>query len=449
MSISHSQVLAELDRRWPENRIGPSLGRVRALMDLLGDPQQAAPMIHITGTNGKGSTAIVVDALLRAQGLRTGRYASPHLVDVRERINVDGQPIAEEDFDRLWADIAPYVAMVDEQRIDGIAMTAFEVLTGMAYACFADAPVDVMVIEVGMGGTWDATNVADADVAVITPIGLDHMAYLGDTIAKIAGEKAGIIKPGSSVVLAGQTPEAARVLLERAAELGVPVSREGIDFAILDRRLAVGGQVVRLESAGGPVGDLFLPLYGEAMARNAVLAVAAVEALGGGRGLDPSVIEDGFAEVVAPARTERVHVSPPIVIDTCHNPPAVASALATMDEAFAFAPQIGVWGMMADKDIDGVLALLEPRLTTLVVTQAATPRALPAVELGRRAAEVFGDARVVVRPDLPDAIDTAVALADEAGPGSGIFLGGSVPLAGQARTLLVTASPDDEWADEV
>lgn len=439
-----SDIWSELAKRWPEDRIGPSLGRIAALMDLLGSPQRSAPVIQITGTNGKGSTAIIVDALLRAQGLRTGRYTSPHLSDPRERICVDGVPLSAEDFERAWADIEPYVAMVDDQRIDGIAMTAFEVLTGMAYAWFADAPVDVTVVETGMGGTWDATNVADARVAVVTPVGLDHMAYLGDTLEQIAGEKAGIIKPDSYVVLAGQEPGAAAVLLGRCTELGVPVSREGIDFAVLDRRLAVGGQLIRIESAGGPVGDLFLPLYGEAMARNAALAVAAVEALDGGRGLDPAVIVDGFELVEAPARTERVHVSPPIVIDTCHNPSAVASALDTMDEAYAFAPQIAVWGMMADKEIDEVLELLEPRVSTLVATQASVPRAMDAAALGAKAAEILGPERVIVLPDLSDAIDKAVELADESGPGAGILLGGSAALAGQARTLLVTRSLNAE-----
>ena len=444
MNTHHTLVLEELNSRWPEDKVAPSLGRIEALMDLLGEPQKAAPMIHITGTNGKGSTAIIIDALLRAQGLRTGRYSSPHLTDPRERICVDGQPISEEEFDRVWADIEPYVRMVDKRLIDGIAMTGFEVLTGMAYACFADAPVDVMVVEVGMGGSWDATNVADATVAVFTPISLDHTDYLGDTLEEIAAEKAGIIKSESHVVLAGQDPAVASVLLERCVELGIPVVREGVDFSLLDRQMAVGGQVVRLESAGGPVGDLYLPLYGGAMARNAVLAVASVEALDGMRGLDPSVIEDGFNEVVAPARTERVHVSPPIVIDTCHNPAAVASALDTMDEAFAFAPQIGVWGMMADKDVDTVLSLLEPRVSTLVVTQAASPRAMSADELAEHAAEIFGEDRIVVRPDLPDAIETAVELADEAGAGAGIFLAGSAALAGQARSFFAPADPADE-----
>jgi dihydrofolate synthase/folylpolyglutamate synthase len=429
-------VLAELMRRTGEHQIGPSLDRIAMLMDLMGDPQHSAPVIQITGTNGKGSTAIIVDGLLRAQGLRTGRFTSPHLVDPAERICVDGQPISPEDFDRIWAEIEPLVGIVDAQEVGGIPMTFFEVMTGLAYACFADAPVDVMVIEVGMGGTWDATNVANASVAVFTEISLDHRNYLGDTLEEIATEKAGIIKDNSTVVLAGQDPRVAKVLLARCAKLGVPTSKEGVEFSLLERAMAVGGQVVRLESAGGPVGSLFLPLFGQEMARNAVLAVAAVEALDGMRGLDPSVIEDGFNEVEAPARSEKVHSAPPIVIDTCHNPAAVASTLNTVDEAFAFSPQFAIWSMMADKDVDQVLALLEPRVAVLIATEADTPRALSAEDLGVRAREFFGDDRVRVCPDVADAIDMAVALTDEAGAGSGILIGGSVVLAGQARVLL-------------
>ncbi|MDR0849722.1 MAG: bifunctional folylpolyglutamate synthase/dihydrofolate synthase [Propionibacteriaceae bacterium] len=436
--MAHTDVISDLSSRWPENKIAPSLGRIKALMELLGEPQKSASMIHITGTNGKGSTAIIADALLRAQGLRTGRYTSPHLADPRERICLDGQPISEALFDKTWAEIAPYVEMVDDQLIDGVPMTYFEVLTGMAYACFADAPVDVMVVEVGMGGRWDATNVADAAVAVFTPISLDHLEFLGDTIEKIATEKAGIIKHETRVILAGQTSEAASVLLGTAVKMGASVVREGVEFGVLDRTPAVGGQVIRLETAAGPVPDLFLPLYGADMARNASRAVAAVEELYGGRGLNPKVIADGFALVEAPARTELVHSAPPIVIDTCHNPAAVTSTLATMDEAFAFAPQIAIWGMMADKDIPATLALLEPEVQTIVVTHADTPRAMKAEALGALARGIFGDDRVIVQPSLPDAIEHAVGLADEAGPGAGILLAGSSFLAGEARTFLVS-----------
>ncbi|MCL1923030.1 MAG: bifunctional folylpolyglutamate synthase/dihydrofolate synthase [Propionibacteriaceae bacterium] len=434
--MSHSTVLGELYRRTPENQVGPSLARISALMELLGDPQHSAPVIQITGTNGKGSTAIIIDALLRAQGLRTGRFTSPHLVDARERICVDGQPIDPQDFDRIYEEIKPMIEMVDARGIDSIPMTFFEVMTALAYACFADAPVDVMVIEVGMGGTWDATTVADASVAVFTPISVDHTDYLGATLEDIAAEKAGIIKENSVVVTAGQQPEVAQVLLAQCARMAVATSKEGVDFSLLDRTMAVGGQVIRLESATGPVGSLFLPLYGSAMAHNAVLAVAAVEALDGMRGLDPSVIEDGFNEVVAPARTELVHGAPPIVVDTCHNPSAVSSTLDTMEEAYGFAPQIVIWAMMEDKDAVQVLKLLEPRSGSLIVTQADTSRAMSAQRLGDLAGDIFGEERVRVCPELADAIDVGVQLADEAGVGAGILIGGSVALAGQARHLL-------------
>ncbi|MDR2896424.1 MAG: bifunctional folylpolyglutamate synthase/dihydrofolate synthase [Propionibacteriaceae bacterium] len=440
MEMTHARILTDLAKRWPEHQIGPSLGRIEALMELLGDPQRCAPVIAIAGTNGKGSTAIMIDALLRAQGLRTGRYTSPHLSDPRERIAIDGRPVSEDDFDRIYQQILPFVELVDGQAIDGIAMTAFELLTGLAFAAFADAPIDVMVIETGMGGTWDATNVADAQVAVITPIGLDHMDYLGDTIEDIANEKAGIIKADSVLVVAGQEPAVARVLLERASSLGIAVIREGIDFALLDRQVAVGGQLLRLDSAGGPLGDVFLPLHGAAMAHNAVLAVAAVEALEGGRGLDPAIIETGLADVEAPARLERLRSTPPIVVDSCHNPPAVQATLDGVEEAFAFAPLIAIWGMMADKQIDEVLALLNGRVSYLVATSAQTPRALSPDQLGRRAELLLDDTTVFVAPDLPTAIDQAVALADETGGAAGIMVGGSVALAGEARTLLAAGA---------
>ena len=436
MSHEIGRALRDLEGRWPESRVGPSLARIAALMNLLGDPQWSAPVIQISGTNGKGTTALIIDGLLRAQGLRTGRYASPHLSEPRERINLDGAPISQEDFARVWAEIAPYVAMVDAELIDGIRLTAFEAMTGMAYACFADAPVDVMIIEVGMGGTWDATSVADAQVAVFTPIDLDHTDYLGTTLTQIATEKAGIIKLNSQVVMADQEPEVASVLLGRAGELGRPVVRAGRDFTVLTRRLAVGGQTISLESAGGPTPEIFLPLYGRVMAENAALAVAAVEAFAGGRELEPDLIEDGFAEVVAPGRTERVQTGPPIVIDTCHNRQAVAATLETMAEAFAFDPQIAIWGMMADKDHDAVLEQLEPAISSLILTEAKTVRALSAGELAERAAQYFPENRLIISENLVDAIDTAVALADEAGPGAGILIGGSAALAGEARRLL-------------
>ncbi|MBB1570691.1 MAG: bifunctional folylpolyglutamate synthase/dihydrofolate synthase [Propionibacterium sp.] len=436
--MEHASLVAELTSRWPEHRVGPGLSRIAALMDLLGNPERATPVIQVAGTNGKGSTCIMIDALLRSAGLRTGRFASPHLSDARERICIDGQPLSEARFAEAWQEVEPFVRMVDEQQLDGIAMTFFEVITGMAYAAFADTPVDVAVVEVGLGGRWDATSVADPQVAVVTPVGADHTHILGDSLEKIAAEKAGIIKPGATVVLSGQEPAAARVLLAQAVEAGDVVRAEGPDFGVLERRPAVGGQVLRIESAGGPLGDLFLPLHGAHMARNAALAVAAVEAFLGGQPLAPEIIEEGFASVVAPARLELARTSPAIVIDTAHNPQAAQATIDACQEAFAFQPLIGVVAMMADKDTSGVLEIFASAMDQVVVTRAqGTPRALPAEELARAAEDFWPAGKVHQAPAMPDALELATLLADAAGPGTGVLVAGSLIAAGQARDLLV------------
>lgn len=441
MKPAHEQVVSELQARWPEHRVAPSLHRIQALMDLLGAPHEATPVIQIAGTNGKGSTAIMIDALLRAAGLRTGRFTSPHLVDLTERICVDGVPIPADRFDELWESVRPMVELVDAQLIDGVRLTFFEVMTGLAFAAFADAPVDVAILEVGLGGTWDATNVATADVAVICPIDLDHQHILGADVATVAAEKAGIIKSGSEAVLAGQRPEAATVLLRRAAEVGAAVQRDGMDFGLLTRTPAVGGQVIRVMGAEGPVADLFLPLHGAHMAANAALAVAAVETFLGNRALGADVIAAGLGDVAAPARLELVRTSPPVVLDTAHNPHGIAATLAGVAEAYAFAPLIGVLAMMRDKDADGVLQLLEPEVSTLVVAGiAGTDRSYEPAELAEMAVGVFGPNRVVQAADMAEAITTAAGLADDAGPGAGVLICGSVIAAGEARALLVKAS---------
>lgn len=450
----HQALSEQLTSRWPEHRVGPSLARIAALCELLGDPQRAMPVIQITGTNGKGSTAIMIEALLRAVGLRTGRFSSPHLTDVRERISIDGAPIGVERFDEVWQDIAPYVAMVDDRLLDGIPMTFFEVITGMAYAAFADAPVDVAIVEVGMGGRWDATSVADAAVAVFAPISYDHMHILGNTLTEIATEKVGIIKEGGRVVTAGQDLEAATVLLRRAAELGVPVAAEGVDFGLLDRTPALGGQVIAVNAGAGPVHDLHLPLYGEHMAHNAALAIAAVETFLGGKALTPAVIQDGFDQVIAPGRMEVVRTSPTIVLDSAHNPHGAAAVVRTLQEAFTFDPLIGVFAAMRDKDVRRVLEILEPVMHQIVVTTvASTTRALDPEELGEIAREVFGGDRVHVVPTMADALEQATLIADTligggvdpqllAGedavpPTPGILVTGTVIGIGEARGILV------------
>lgn len=435
---NHAVVTAELTARWPENRVAPSLGRIRALCELLGNPEQSAPVIQITGTNGKGTTAIMIDALLRSLGLRTGRFISPHLVDITERISIDGEPIAADRFDDLWAETKMLVELVDAQEIDGVKMTFFEIMTGMAYAAFADAPVDVMVMEVGMGGTWDATSVATPKVSVITPIDLDHTQILGSTIEEIAHEKAGIIVPGGVGVVMAQRAEAARVIMARAAQVGAPLVREGLEFGVQDRRAAIGGQVVTISGSFGSTGDLFLPLYGEHQARNAAAAVAAVESMLN-QPLSADVIQAAFDAVIAPARMELVHSSPAVVLDTAHNPHGVRATLATVEEVFGFNPLIVVIGMMADKAVEEVIELIGEAADEFVVTQvASTARAMTVSELGELVSDIVGENRVREAPNTVRALDLAMQLADEAGPDSGVLVLGSVYLAGEARAALVS-----------
>ena len=399
----------------------------------------------------------MIESLLRADGLRTGRFTSPHVMSVTERIAIDGEPISNERFDELWREIEPYVALVDERKIDGVSMTFFEIMTAMAYAAFADAPVNVAVVEVGLGGVWDATNVVDANVAVVTPIDLDHTHLLGRTIAEITREKAGIIKPGAHAILAGQSLEAAEILLARCAEVGALPQREGVDFGVIDRKLAVAGQLIRLSGADGPVDEIFLPFYGAHQAANAAQALAAAEAFLGLKALHPDVVREGFAQVHFPGRLELVRRSPPVVLDAAHNPHGARAAAEGITEAFAFTPLIGVIAVMTDKDARGILEVFEEIMNHVVITRvASTSRGMPAEALGEVAAEVFGASRVTVVPRLDDAIDRAVALAEEDGVGSpGVLITGSVVAVGEARTLLVGNEPvlvpsasedlDDVW----
>ena len=435
------ELWAALEARWPENVIEPTLARIAALTDLLGHPQAGYPVIHITGTNGKSSTARMIESLLRSFGLRTGLFTSPHLVDARERICLDGEPIDAERLLATWDEIAPYVDVVDANSLadGGVRLSYFEVMTGLAYAAFADAPVDVAVVEVGLGGGWDSTNVADGTVAVVTPIGLDHMEYLGDTITDIAREKAGIIKSGAVAVLAQQELDAAEVLLERAVEVDATVAREGIEFGVAGRGLAVGGQVLALRGLNAEYDEVFLPLFGEHQAHNAAVALAAVEAFLGGVGpLDADLVRAGFAAVTSPGRLEVVRRGPTIIVDAAHNPHGAQALAQALADSFDFTGLVGVVGVLSDKDALGLLVALEPALDRVVITQPSSARALDAHALGNIAREVFGDDRVLVEPALPDALDRAVALAEETGEygGAGVLVTGSVVLVGDARRAL-------------
>jgi len=435
----YARVQAALLARWPEDKLEPSLHRMSALVDLLGDPQRAYPVIHVAGTNGKSSTARMIESVLRAFGLRTGLVTSPHLVDVRERILIDGEPVSVERFVEVYDDIEPYLSLVDA-RFPDTPLSYFEVLTAMAFAAFADAPVNVAVIETGMGGTWDATNVGDGTVAVITPIDLDHMEYLGPDIESIAGEKAGIIKPGAVAVLAQQKVAAAEVLLTRSAEVGAAVLREGLEFGVRHRDIAVGGQLLALQTPAGVYEEVFLPLHGVHQAHNAALALAAVEVFfgAGERMVEVDTVREGFATVASPGRLEVVRTGPTVMLDAAHNPHGAQALATALAEEFSFDRLVGVVGVLADKDAAGILGALEPVLDHVVVTQAATPRVMAADDLAAIAAEVFGDDRVSVEPGLLDALDTAIALVDDpdATGGMGVVVTGSVITAGQARALL-------------
>ena len=487
MSISDElrEAEGEILARRPEHAIEPTLERMAALVSVLGDPQRSYPVIHVTGTNGKTSTARMIESLLRARGLRTGLFTSPHLSSIRERIMVDGQPVSAEAFVAAYEELAPYLAMVDGQQASQLSF--FEVLAGMAFAIFADVPVDVAIVEVGLGGTWDATNIADGAVAVVTPVSLDHTAYLGGTVEEIAADKAGIIKPGAVAVLAQQPLAAAEALLRRVVTVGASVVREGLEFGVLSRDLAVGGQRLDLRGLRGDYTDIALPLFGAYQASNAAVALAAVEAFAAGTPLpgqsaeqeadradetagwpaeddgsessapadvrladlgdsSPAVpparpaaedepdapagalgqdlVREGFAQVTSPGRLEVVRRSPVVILDSAHNPAGMEAAMEAVTEAFTFAAIIGVLAVSADKDVPGILDQMEPVISELVVTRNSSDRSMEPDKLDELAASVFGAERVHVAQRLDDALETAVGLADDASGEEGLTLTG-------------------------
>lgn len=436
-----------LDRA-PENKMAPRLDAMQQMVEVLGDPHRSAPVIHITGTNGKTSTARMIEALLLAQDLRVGRYTSPHLERVTERIAVDGQPVDDDTFVRVFNEIAPYVAVVDSRLAETGApkVTYFELMTVLAFAVFADAPVDVMVLEVGLGGVWDATNVADAAVSVVTPIDLDHTDLLGDTVEDIAHEKAGIIKPEGFLVSAAQDPDAAQVLLEKAQELGVAFRFEGVEFGIEDRLPGVGGQQITLRGLAGTYDDVLLPILGAHQASNAAVAIAAVEAFvgGGDKPLAQAIVADGLGEVRSPGRLELMQPSPPVVIDAAHNPHGIAASTAALVESFHPERLYGVVGVLADKDVDGILQALLDGYSHLDsqwwFTASASARAVQPEVLAQAAVDLgFPEGSV----HSADAVDDAVAQALEAARTekaekgeSTVLITGSVTVAGEARRIL-------------
>jgi dihydrofolate synthase/folylpolyglutamate synthase len=426
--------------RTPENDVDPSLDTVREVMDLLGDPQHSFPVIHLTGTNGKTSTTRMVDSLLRAMGLTVGRFTSPHLHSFRERITIGGEPISPERLIEVYDEVLPVVELVDQRAVErgGSRLNFFMMSVVLAYAAFADAPVDVAVVEVGLGGRWDATNVADGQVAVVTPVAIDHTRLLGSSVEEIATEKSGIIKARAIAVSSVQERDVAEILLERAEAVGARLVFEGVDFGVSAREVALGGQQLALKGLAGEYPEVFLPLHGEHQAGNAATALAAVEAFvgGGEQRLDPDVVREGFASVTSPGRLEIVRRSPTVLVDAAHNPAGMTALRAALADAFTFTRLVGVVAIFADKDPVAMLEILEPALDHVVVTRNTSPRSIPPHRLGAMAAEIFGEDRVTVVDIMPDAIDVAVTLAEEDGMGGGVLVTGSVVSAADARLLL-------------
>jgi dihydrofolate synthase/folylpolyglutamate synthase len=427
---------AALLARWPETRIAPTLERIAALTDILGSPQLTYPTIHVGGTNGKTSTSRMIDSLLFEMGLRTGRFTSPHLESYLERISINGQPINAAELIFSYNDISPYLDLMDSKFENPISF--FEAITALAFAAFAEHPIDVGVIEVGMGGEWDATNVVQAGVSVITPIGFDHMEYLGNTLTEIAKTKSGILKPGGFGVLAQQEPEAAIELLRKAAEVGIEVAREGVEYSLASRAVAVGGQLISISGLNESFEDIFLPLHGKHQAANAATALVAVEAFFGDTALDHDAVRAGFAAATSPGRCEVVHRDPTILLDAAHNPHGAKALAETIESEFTFDEVIGVVASFGDKDVRGILLALEPIMNEIIVTSNSSPRAMKLSDLEKLAIEIFGKDRVTAIESLAAAIDQAIKdakrpLSDDS---VGVLITGSVITVGESRAII-------------
>lgn len=445
-AFSVESVYAELLGRAPENKMEPRLAPLFRAMEILGEPNKAFPIIHVTGTNGKTSTSRMIEAGLLAHDLRTGRYTSPHLSKVTERISVDGAPVSDETFVRIWDEIRPYLQMVDaELTAKGEnRLTYFECLTILAFAIFADEPVDVAVMEVGLGGITDATNVGDGQVAVILPISLDHTELLGDTTGLIAEEKSGIIKEGAFVVSAAQPTDAAQVILEKAREMHADFRFEGVEFGVENRTVAVGGQILDLQGLAGRYPGIMLPLHGEHQAQNAAVALAALEAfLGGGeRELNLELVQAGFAAATSPGRLEVMRTSPTIVVDAAHNPAGIAASAAALQESFAFSKLVVVLGVLAEKDAEEILNTIKEtygeEASEIALTQSNSPRAIPAAELAEIAVDLgWAEEDVHIAVKLDDAIEWAVERAESNNDlAGGVLITGSITLVAEARMLL-------------
>ncbi len=432
-----NEIAAALNKRWPENKIEPSLDRILALVDALGSPHLTYPTIHIAGTNGKTSTARMIDQLLSNLGYRVGRYTSPHLESFTERISIKGEPISDLEMIKTYEDIHLYLDLIDSRQSHPISY--FEALTAMAFVAFAEHPVDIAVIEAGMGGQWDATNVISSQVSVMTPIGLDHMEYLGNTLEAIAQTKAGIFKPESNVVLAAQSGQVAKVLLAQVVKVSAQPFRQGVEFSLKNRALAVGGQLLSIQGVHGDYDEIFLPLYGDHQGNNAAVALAAVEVFAGVK-LDTELVQDAFSKVSSPGRCEIVYKDPTVIIDAAHNPHGVSAIANTLNTEFDFDLVVGVVAVLADKDVAGILKNLSTTLDYLVITENGSARAMNKDELAKIATQYFKAEQVEIIGDMNTAITYAiekVALFNQVNDGvAAVLITGSVATAGMARSII-------------
>jgi len=424
--------------RWPETRIAPTLDRIAALVDVLGSPQLSYPTIHIAGTNGKTTTTRIIDSLCFELGMRTGRFTSPHLESFLERISINGEPISPEGMIATYNDIALYLDLIDSKMPNRLSF--FEAMCALAFVAFAEYPVDVGIFECGMGGEWDSTNVINAAVSVITPIGFDHTEYLGDTLEKIATTKSGIIKESSFAVLARQEAESAQVLMHKCAQVDATPIREGIEYSVKERAIAVGGHIFSVAGVYGEYRDLFLPLHGSHQAANAATAIAAVEVFAGEAKLDDEVVRAALVNATSPGRCEIIMRKPTVIIDAAHNPHGAVSLRKTLEDEFDFESIIGVVAPMGDKDVDGILEELESVLSRVIITKNTSHRAADITELSDTAKQIFGSERITVALNLEEAILRAIEQAKLENAinetNTAIVVTGSVVTAGEARTIV-------------
>lgn len=435
VGIIFESLVARIGERSPQ----PRLHATRKAVEYLGNPQQMYSIVHITGTNGKTSTARMIEALCRAHGLRTGLMTSPHLRFVNERIMIDGKPIGDEQFVDNWRDVEPYIQLVDAELVAAgeVPLTYFETLTVLTLAAFADAPVDVAVLEVGMGGEWDSTNVADADVAVFTPIGIDHAEFLGDTVTKIARTKSGIIKPASIVVTAAQEPDALAEIVRAAEKFGDELVVEGDGFELMSSVSAVGGQILQVRGRASAYRDVPVTLHGAHQAHNAALAIAAVESLfgNGTRPIPDEILSVALGNVTSPGRLQYLAANPPIIVDAAHNPHGAQALATAIVDVLPFEKIWLVLGVLEDKDSRGIIEALDPVVAGFICTQSGSDRATETHNLAALVASLVEPGKVHAEPTLAAAIETAKTLC---GPADAIMVTGSITLVGDAITLART-----------